>query len=169
MKYKKTLADLEKVAIKWWPKALEAEVAKASVIPKLLETQDQFISVLKLAGSRPEQVFGLIEAGNLSANLFLKHLVVLADYGGEPIQRLGKEFADIFPVLLKCLSYSTQTVSRSPWLPATPTNWACCTAGACGTSHRESVRVFKGIPIRLRTTPWMYMRTDSLEIPFLCL
>lgn len=101
MKYKKTLADLEKVAIKWWPKALEAEVAKASVIPKLLETQDQFISVLKLAGNRPEQVFGLIEAGSLSANLFLKHLVVLADYGGELIKRLGKEFDNIFPAAVK--------------------------------------------------------------------
>ena len=38
MKYKKTLTDLEKVAIKWWPKELEAEVAKSSVIPKLLQT-----------------------------------------------------------------------------------------------------------------------------------
>ncbi len=97
MKYKKTLADLEKVAIKWWPKELEAQVAKTSVIPKLLETQDQFIAVLKLAGERPEQIFGVIEAGSLSANLFLKHLVVLADYGGELIKRLGKEFVDIFP------------------------------------------------------------------------
>ena len=98
MKYKKTLADLEKVAIKWWPKDLEAQVAKTSVIPKLLETQDQFISVLKLAGDQPDQVFRLIEAGSLSANLFLKHLVVLADYGGELIKRLGKEFDDIFLV-----------------------------------------------------------------------
>jgi hypothetical protein len=42
MKYKKTLSELEKVAIKWWPKDLEAEVAAASVIPLLLKTQEEF-------------------------------------------------------------------------------------------------------------------------------
>jgi hypothetical protein len=96
MKYKKTLADLEKVAIKWWPKALEESVASASVLPKLLETQEQFISVLKLSGNKPEQIFDVLKAGSLSANLFLKHLVVLTDYGGELIKRLGKEFNQVF-------------------------------------------------------------------------
>jgi len=101
MKYKKTLADLEKVAIKWWPKELEAEVAKSSVIPKLLETQEQFISVLKLSGKSPEQIFGVMDASDLPATLFLKHLVVLADYGGELIKRLGKEFEQVFAIDLK--------------------------------------------------------------------
>ena len=98
MKYKKTLADLEKVAIKWWPKDLEAEVAKSSVVPKLLQTQEQFIAILKLSGKSPEQIFDVIEAGDLPANLFLKHLVVLSDYGGELIKRLGKEFTKVFPI-----------------------------------------------------------------------
>ncbi len=106
MKYKKTLADLEKVAIKWWPKELEAEVAQSSVIPKLLETQEQFISVLKLSGKSPEQIFNVIQASDLAANLFVKHLVVLADYGGELIKRLGKEFEQIFPL-------DTKTKTRS--------------------------------------------------------
>ena len=98
MKYKKTLRDLEKVAIKWWPKDLEAEVAKSSVIPKLLETQEEFISILKLSGKSPEQVFRVLEASDVSANLFLKHLAVLADYGGELLKRLGTEFETIFPI-----------------------------------------------------------------------
>jgi len=98
MKYKKTLADLEKVAIKWWPKELEAQIAKSSVIPKLLQTQEQFISVLKLSGKNPEQIFGVIEASDLPPNLLLKHLIVLADYGGELIKRLGSEFEKIFPI-----------------------------------------------------------------------
>jgi hypothetical protein len=97
MKYKKTLADLERVAIKWWPKDLEAQVAQSSVIPKLIQTQDQFISILKLSGNSPEQIFSVIEASELPPNLFLKHLVVLADYGGELIKRLGNEFEDVFP------------------------------------------------------------------------
>lgn len=98
MKFKKTLEDLEKVAIKWWPKELEEQVANASVIPKLLETQEQFISVLKLSGKTPEQIFSVIAASNLPPNLFLKHLVVLSDYGGELIKRLGKEFKIVFPL-----------------------------------------------------------------------
>lgn len=96
MRFKKTVAELEKVAVKWWPKALEEKVAEISAVPKLLETQDSFISILKLSGDYPEQIFGLIEAGNLSPNLFLKHLVVLADFGGELIKRLGREFENIF-------------------------------------------------------------------------
>jgi hypothetical protein len=34
----------------------------------------------------------------LPANLILKHLAVLSDYGGEPIKRLGTEFEKIFPI-----------------------------------------------------------------------
>jgi hypothetical protein len=98
MKYKKTLAELEKVAIKWWPKDLEAEVASASVIPSLLKTQEQFLSVLKLSQDTPEQVFDVLAASSLSANLFLKHLMVLVDYGGELVRRLGVEFDNVFPI-----------------------------------------------------------------------
>jgi hypothetical protein len=98
MKYKKSLSDLEKVAVKWWPKSLEEEVAKISVIPKLLETQAEFLSILNLSGKSPEQVFDVLLASGMRPNLFLKHLVILSDFGGEPIKRLAKEFADVFPV-----------------------------------------------------------------------
>lgn len=110
MKYKKTLAELEKNAVKWWPKDLEAKVASSSVIPKLLQTQDQFISVLKLAGRKPDQIFDLIQAGAMPSNLFLKHLVVLSDFGGELIKRLGAEFIKTFPINVKtkrhCMNFT---------------------------------------------------------------
>jgi hypothetical protein len=96
MKYKKTVNDLEKVAVKWWPKELEEEVDKKSVIPKLLATHEQFISILKLAGDTPDQIFSLIESSRMAPNLFLKHLVVVSDYGGELIKRLGNEFEETF-------------------------------------------------------------------------
>lgn len=98
MKYKKSLSDLEKVAVKWWPKSLEEAVAKISVIPKLLETQAEFLSILNLSGKFPEQVFDVLSASGMKPNLFLKHLVVLSDFGGEPIQRLAKEFSTVFPL-----------------------------------------------------------------------
>lgn len=97
MNFRRTLTELESKAVKWWPKALEAEVASQSAIQLLLATQDKFLSILKLSGNSPEQVFAVLAASGMPANLFLKHLVTLADYGGEAIQRLGREFTSIFP------------------------------------------------------------------------
>ncbi|MFP4253413.1 MAG: hypothetical protein ACLFRN_02975, partial [Halothece sp.] len=94
--YKKDIKALEKQATLWWPEDLKNEAAKISVIPKLLDTQDDFISILQLSKDSPLQIFDLIESSRFPANLFLKHLVVLADYGGETIQRLNQNFADVF-------------------------------------------------------------------------
>lgn len=98
IKYNRDIHELEANAEKWWPKALEAQVAEISVIPNLVATQEQFISILKISGKSPLQIFDVLGASQMSANLFLKHLVVLADYGGEMIKRLGREFAEVFPV-----------------------------------------------------------------------
>lgn len=98
MNYRRNLPELESKAIKWWPKALEAEVASQGAVQLLVTTQDKFLSILKLSGKTPEQIFSVLEASEMPANLFLKHLVTLADYGGEAIQRLGREFAATFPL-----------------------------------------------------------------------
>ena len=98
MNYNRKFADLEKRAVKWWPKELEATVAAESVIPKLLATQEQFINILKLSGNSPHQVFDVLQASEMPANLFLKHLVILADYGGELMKRLGREFKEVFAI-----------------------------------------------------------------------
>lgn len=95
-KYNRTFEALEKKAVKWWPKELEETEASASVLPKLLATQEQFINILKLSGNRKEQVFEVLLASEMPANLFLKHLIILADYGGELIKRLGREFKTVF-------------------------------------------------------------------------
>lgn len=102
MNYNRTFAELEKKAVKWWPKELEATVAAESVIPKLIATQDRFISILKLSGDNPDQIFDVLQASGMSPNLFLKHLVILADYGGELIKRYffrGKSEVYEFQVL----------------------------------------------------------------------
>jgi hypothetical protein len=98
IRYNRDIHELEANAEKWWPKALEVQVAEVSAIPKLIATQEQFISILILSGKSPMQIFDVLGASQLSANLFLKHLVVLADYGGEMIKRLGREFAEVFPI-----------------------------------------------------------------------
>ena len=64
----------------------------------MLKTQDDFLNLLSLSKKHPFQIFELIDAAKFPGNLFLKHLVVLSDYGGEPIQRLGRSFTNIFPI-----------------------------------------------------------------------
>lgn len=96
-KYNRTIEELEKQAALWWPEELKEKNALANVLPLLLETQDDFLNIISLSKKEPLQVFELIKVAKFPGNLFLKHLVVLSDYGGEPIQKLGRSFIDIFP------------------------------------------------------------------------
>jgi hypothetical protein len=69
----------------------------SSIIPKLIETQDKFISLLNIADAKPfawKQV--LSKSKQLSANLFLKHLMVLSDIGGEKLMRFKTELPNVF-------------------------------------------------------------------------
>jgi len=95
--YKRTFAELDQVASKFWPAEISELEAQLSVVPLLLETQDQFISILNIDTPNLERLFKVIEASSLSANLFLKHLVILADFGGEPLQQSSREFEMLFP------------------------------------------------------------------------
>ena len=96
MEYKRSIDGLESHGVMWWPEHLNKKNAEVSVVPKMQSTHDDFLSILSLCKDGPFQVFGLIESSNFPANLFVKHLCVLSDYGGEPLQRLGRSFGDIF-------------------------------------------------------------------------
>jgi hypothetical protein len=95
--YQRTFEELEAVASKFWPAELSELEAKLSVIPLLLETQDQFISVISVKTPDLDGLFNILEASSLPVNLFLKHLAILADFGGEPLQRVSREFEMLFP------------------------------------------------------------------------
>ena len=95
--YKRTFEELEEVASKFWPVELSELEAKLSVIPLLLQTQDQFISIISVKTPDLDRLFNILEASSLPANLFIKHLAILADFGGEPLQRVSREFEMLFP------------------------------------------------------------------------
>jgi hypothetical protein len=95
-KYTKTIAELEANAVLWWPKSLSVLEGNVSIIPLLISTQDKFLSLLTLADKDPNKVFELIKTSAFPANLFIKHLAVLSDFGGEQIQRLNRQFGSIF-------------------------------------------------------------------------
>lgn len=96
-KYNKTITELEANAVFWWPSFLAELEGNASIIPLLISTQDKFLSLLTLADKDPHSIFELIKTSGFPANLFLKHLVVLSDFGGEQIQRLNRKFVSVFP------------------------------------------------------------------------
>lgn len=82
----------------FWSSELSKQEAELSIIPKLLETQDQFIAILSVSVSSLDGLFQIIDSSTITANLFIKHLIVLADFGGEMLQRLNSQFNSIFPL-----------------------------------------------------------------------
>ncbi|VDZ84999.1 DpnII family type II restriction endonuclease [Kluyvera intermedia] len=97
--YQRNIEQLRSHAVNWWPRGIVDEQSTTSIIPQLLASQDDFISILSLyKDHNPKTLFTLIESSSMPANLFLKHLCVILDYGGEPIQRLGREFNSIFDI-----------------------------------------------------------------------
>jgi len=91
------LDDLEANALKFWPPKIAETERNSSIIPKLIETQDKFISLLNIANADPFAWQKVLDTTkDLSANLFLKHLMVLSDIGGEKLMRFKKELPKIF-------------------------------------------------------------------------
>lgn len=97
-KYVRTMTELEKYACMWWPKEIREYADKVSILQTLLDTQEKFISILKLSNPNvANTIFEIIEASGFSIKCFLKHLMLLTDVGAEPLQRLNANFKQLFP------------------------------------------------------------------------
>lgn len=97
MPYQKTIEQLREVASVFWPLEFSKEVFEQSVIPLLLDTQERFIAILNVPISDIVQLFAILNASDFPPNLFLKHLLVLTDFGGEMLQRVNEFFDLLFP------------------------------------------------------------------------
>jgi hypothetical protein len=90
--------ELETVALKFWPKKLAAQARASSILHRLLESQEKFIAVLYIADKSPDAWKSVLEiTDGMPANLFLKHLMVLADVGGEDLSRYRTNLDQLFP------------------------------------------------------------------------
>lgn len=115
--------DLEISAIKFWPVEISGKEKDASIIPKLIETQDKFISLLDISDADPFKWKDTLNSSkNLSGNLFLKHLMVLSDIGGEKLMRFKKELLKLIGDSLEFIwdgknyKYDFQTLTdKSTW------------------------------------------------------
>ncbi len=96
-RYERTLEELESHACKWWPREVREQAQKVSILQLLLDTQEKFISILKLTDKdNIESLFSILDASSFGYHLFLKHLVILTDFGSEPLQRINKDFRYLF-------------------------------------------------------------------------
>lgn len=95
--YRRTVEELEKVASKFWPQELSRQEAELSIIPTLIKTQEDFLTILKVPVADFEGMLHILDTSTLSPSLFLKHLIVLADFGGEPLKRVSSEHSILFP------------------------------------------------------------------------
>lgn len=87
-KYKRTLTELREKATLYWSQELLEQAGEASILPLLLKTQDKFISVLTLADDAPDAWKKFVDLSeDIKGNIFLKHLMVLSDLGGEALNK----------------------------------------------------------------------------------
>lgn len=92
------ITDLENHAFKFWPTTLTEREQTTSIIPKLIESQEKFIGILYVADAFPGAWKEVLRATDgMPANLFLKHLIVLSDVGGEKLQRFRTDIHNFFP------------------------------------------------------------------------
>ena len=97
-KYVRSMTELEKYACMWWPKEIREYADKLSILQTLLDTQEKFISILKLANREDSaSIFNIMQASGFSPKCFLKHLMILTDVGAEPLQRINAQFSELFP------------------------------------------------------------------------
>ena len=89
--------SLKSEALIFWPVEIAQKEKEASIIPLLLETQDSFISLLHIADKSPTSWKEVLPSTkSLYPNLFLKHLMILTDIGGEKTKRFKTELPVIF-------------------------------------------------------------------------
>ncbi len=89
-KYQRTLVELQANAVMHWSKDMLEKANSFSALPVLLETQDEFIALLKVASKSPLSWKTVLnESKALTPSVFLKHLMVLSDLGGEALNKLS--------------------------------------------------------------------------------
>lgn len=115
--------DLELNALKFWPQVLAEKEKDISVVPELIQSQDSFISFLNVAVKDPFSWKPTLNAsGVMSPNMFLKHLMVLSDVGGEFLKNFKKEVSSIFDDDTmnfhwngSDFSYKFKSIGNGPW------------------------------------------------------
>ncbi|WP_099609078.1 hypothetical protein [Vibrio coralliilyticus] len=110
-KYKRTLEDLQANAVMHWSKEMLLKANAHSALPILLETQDDFIALLTVSSKSFNSWKNVLcESETLTPSIFLKHLMVLSDLGGEALNKLTP-LSESFPDKKMSFQFNGQDVS----------------------------------------------------------
>lgn len=113
MKFNRNLEELTQHASLHWTEELISAAAKETILHDLLSTQDEFISVLKVASKTPLSWLSVLEQTEaLSLQLFTKHLMVLTDLGGETLNKI-LPIEEYFPDLSMEISWNNEQFNYS--------------------------------------------------------
>jgi hypothetical protein len=105
----RSYSELKSQAVNFWPVELTEKEKDASIIPRLINTQDKFISLLHVADCHPYAWKEILpRTSQLPANLFLKHLMILTDIGGEQLQRFKTELPSVFQQYTMCFTWKNK-------------------------------------------------------------
>ena len=93
---KKTVEELQENAVRWWP--VEIMKTAASVSPAILvkASHSDFLKTLVELPSEVTEVRAALRKVSMPFNLFLKHLLILADFGGEQVKRIHLDRHKLF-------------------------------------------------------------------------
>jgi len=88
-RFNRTLEELTQHAVLHWPDDILTAADEIATLPLLLKTQDSFLSILKVATKHPMSWKAIVDnSKQINGSLFLKHLMVLSDLGGEALNKL---------------------------------------------------------------------------------
>jgi len=89
--YARTVEELKKKAIVFWPREIIERETSPRVLSLLLRTQSKFIGVLHISDAMPDSWKNAINinvSDEITGNLFLKHLMFLSDLGVKSLKTL---------------------------------------------------------------------------------
>jgi hypothetical protein len=88
--------ELQENAVKWWPKEILDTASSSSSILLLKETHSDFLRYLANIPTEVERVREFLSSIPMSFNVFLKHLLIIADFGGEKVKRIHLDRSKLF-------------------------------------------------------------------------
>lgn len=97
MNYKRTVEQLRQNAALSWPIEFAEKDDGAAIVTALLQTQDDFISILNFPVRSVEEFITILPSARMRPNLFVKHLIVLSDFSAEKIKRSITHLREYIP------------------------------------------------------------------------
>ena len=84
---KRTIEELRKNALLHWPKEIVQN--HNNLLEALINSHDNFCNIISENIEKPLDLLVNLKSSKLSASLFLKHLMLLSDIGGEALNKLS--------------------------------------------------------------------------------